>query len=127
MASHVYFSVVLYGFVFASLATTGISQLSPNYYDYTCPNALSTIKRVVESAVWKEPRMGASLLRLHFHDCFVNGCDGSLLLDSTSSIDSEKLSNANKQSARGFEVVDEIKRRPWMKHVENQLFLALTS
>nr|KYP48402.1 Cationic peroxidase 1 [Cajanus cajan] len=53
--------------------------------------------------------MGASLLRLHFHDCFVNGCDGSVLLDSTSSIDSEKNARANFQSARGFEVVDKIK------------------
>jgi len=26
----------------------------------------------VEAAVQKEKRMGASLLRLHFHDCFVN-------------------------------------------------------
>ncbi|XP_061349037.1 peroxidase RIP1-like isoform X2 [Gastrolobium bilobum] len=54
--------------------------------------------------------MGASLLRLHFHDCFVNGCDGSILLDPTSTIDSEKNANPNFQSARGFEVVDEIKQ-----------------
>ncbi|KAG5042215.1 hypothetical protein JHK87_006130 [Glycine soja] len=86
------------------------SQLSPNYYDYSCPKALSTIKSVVEASVQKERRMGASLLRLHFHDCFVNGCDGSILLDSTSSIDSEKNAAANLQSARGFEVVDDIKK-----------------
>ncbi|KAJ1392121.1 Secretory peroxidase [Sesbania bispinosa] len=111
MASHGYFYAnFLYAFVFASLATTSFSQLSPNYYGYTCPNALSTIKTVVEGAVWKEPRMGASLLRLHFHDCFVNGCDGSILLDSTSSFDSEKNAGPNFQSARGFEVVDEIKK-----------------
>ncbi|RDX94793.1 Cationic peroxidase 1, partial [Mucuna pruriens] len=109
MASRGYFFVLLHAFVFATLATSGLSQLSPNYYDYSCPNALSTIKSVVEAAVQKEYRMGASLLRLHFHDCFVNGCDGSILLDSTSSIDSEKNSKANNQSARGFEVVDEIK------------------
>ncbi|KAH0701656.1 hypothetical protein KY285_015934 [Solanum tuberosum] len=53
--------------------------------------------------------MAASLLRLHFHDCFVKGCDASLLLDSSRTIISEKLSNANRNSARGFEVIDEIK------------------
>ncbi|CAN4116775.1 unnamed protein product [Withania somnifera] len=53
--------------------------------------------------------MAASLLRLHFHDCFAKGCDASLLLDSTGNIISEKLSNSNKDSARGFEVIDEIK------------------
>ncbi|MBA0714670.1 hypothetical protein Golax_013629, partial [Gossypium laxum] len=53
--------------------------------------------------------MAASLLRLHFHDCFVKGCDASILLDSGGSIISEKRSNPNRNSARGFEVIDEIK------------------
>ena len=72
MASSAYFSVLLHGFVFMALATSPFSQLSPDYYYYTCPNALSTIQKVVRAAVQKEQRMGASLLRLHFHDCFVN-------------------------------------------------------
>ncbi|ERN09605.1 hypothetical protein AMTR_s00029p00176660 [Amborella trichopoda] len=37
------------------------------------------------------------------------GCDGSLLLDDTSSFRSEKNSRANNNSARGFEVIDEVK------------------
>ncbi|MED6211499.1 hypothetical protein PIB30_074280, partial [Stylosanthes scabra] len=97
-----------------ALATTSFSSpsslLSPNYYGHSCPQALNTIRRVVENAVQTEPRMGASLLRLHFHDCFVNGCDGSILLDPTSTIDSEKNAFSNKNSVRGFEVVDEIKK-----------------
>ncbi|KAK9665881.1 hypothetical protein RND81_14G142600 [Saponaria officinalis] len=54
--------------------------------------------------------MGASILRLHFHDCFVNGCDGSILLEDTSSLTGEKTAFANRGgSARGFEVIDAIK------------------
>ncbi|KAE8694495.1 Peroxidase 72 [Hibiscus syriacus] len=53
--------------------------------------------------------MAASLLRLHFHDCFVKGCDASILLDSSGDIISEKSSNPNRDSARGFEVIDKIK------------------
>lgn len=39
----------------------------------------------------------------------MKGCDASLLLDSSGSIISEKGSVPNRNSARGFEVVDEIK------------------
>ncbi|XP_010260327.1 PREDICTED: peroxidase P7-like [Nelumbo nucifera] len=95
------------------LATTVVlpscAQLYPDFYDKACPQALPTIKKIVEQAIEREPRMGASLLRLHFHDCFVNGCDGSLLLDDTPDFTGEKTANPNRNSVRGFEVVDEIK------------------
>ncbi|KAL4189907.1 hypothetical protein AMTRI_Chr08g209390 [Amborella trichopoda] len=84
-------------------------QLSPGFYNGVCPQALPTIQRIVRDAVRNEARMGASLLRLHFHDCFVNGCDGSILLDDTSTFTGEKTSRANANSARGFEVIDSIK------------------
>lgn len=48
------------------------AQLSANFYASSCPNALSIIRTAVNSAVSSEARMGASLVRLHFHDCFVN-------------------------------------------------------
>lgn len=47
-------------------------QLTPNFYDEVCPQALPTIQVIVETAVTFQPRIGASLVRLHFHDCFVN-------------------------------------------------------
>jgi peroxidase len=39
----------------------------------------------------------------------LQGCDASILLDGTGSIISEKVSNPNRNSARGFEIIDEIK------------------
>nr|XP_009610471.1 cationic peroxidase 1-like [Nicotiana tomentosiformis]XP_016461143.1 PREDICTED: cationic peroxidase 1-like [Nicotiana tabacum] len=91
------------------LAVMAFSELSDDFYEDVCPEALPTINRVVKAAIQKERRMGASLLRLHFHDCFVNGCDASILLDQTATIDSEKTARANNNSARGFEVIDKIK------------------
>lgn len=48
------------------------AKLSTNFYSKSCPNLLPTVKSIVHSAIMKEARMGASLLRLFFHDCFVN-------------------------------------------------------
>ncbi|CAM8969953.1 unnamed protein product [Rhodiola kirilowii] len=98
-------------FILAVSATSISADLSPYYYSKSCPKALPTIKKVVEDAVAQEKRMGASLLRLHFHDCFVDGCDGSVLLDDSSSIDSEKNAFPNINSARGFNVIDRIKTK----------------
>ncbi|KAF6163066.1 hypothetical protein GIB67_001394 [Kingdonia uniflora] len=84
-------------------------NLYPQFYDHSCPKAQEIVKSVVKNAVAKETRMAASLLRLHFHDCFVKGCDASLLLDNSGNIVSEKQSNPNKNSVRGFEVIDAIK------------------
>ncbi|XP_021766334.1 cationic peroxidase 1-like [Chenopodium quinoa] len=85
------------------------AQLSSNFYSSSCPNALSTIQSAVKTAVGSEARMGASLLRLHFHDCFVNGCDGSILLNDTSNFTGEKTARPNAGSVRGYEVIDTIK------------------
>jgi peroxidase len=54
------------------MASAASGQLSSTFYDTSCPNALSTIKSAVTAAVSSEARMGASLVRLHFHDCFVD-------------------------------------------------------
>ncbi|KAI0504127.1 hypothetical protein KFK09_015075 [Dendrobium nobile] len=99
-------------------ATWASAQLSSTFYDSSCPSAFRIIQSTVRAAIYKERRMGASLLRLHFHDCFVNvrlqnlsqtGCDGSILLDDTTSFTGEKTAGPNNNSLRGFDVVDTIK------------------
>ncbi|KAG0518171.1 hypothetical protein BDA96_09G152400 [Sorghum bicolor] len=84
--------------------------LSSAFYDESCPSAHDVARRVIQDARVSDPRLPASLVRLHFHDCFANGCDGSLLLDDDNpAIQSEKHVPGNDKSARGFEVVDDIK------------------
>ena len=46
--------------------------LQIHIYRDTCPEAESIIFSNVQNAVYQDSRMAASLLRLHFHDCFVN-------------------------------------------------------
>ncbi|XP_044483514.1 lignin-forming anionic peroxidase-like [Mangifera indica] len=85
------------------------AKLSSNFYDSTCPNALTTIRTAIRTAISRERRMAASLVRLHFHDCFVQGCDASILLNDSSTIISEKHATGNMNSVRGFQVIDNAK------------------
>ncbi|XP_047165925.1 peroxidase P7-like [Vigna umbellata] len=109
MASIIQSLLVLVLATFATFMVPSNAHLSANFYDKVCPKALPIIRSVVERAIIRERRIGASLLRLHFHDCFVNGCDGSVLLDDTRNFTGEKTALPNLNSIRGFEVVDEIK------------------
>jgi len=43
-----------------------------NYPQTSTPVALPIVKKGVTKGIKDETRIGASLLRLHFHDCFLN-------------------------------------------------------
>ncbi|CAI0401753.1 unnamed protein product [Linum tenue] len=87
------------------------AQLSLNLYAKTCPNALNTIRTSIRSSLAVDTRMAAGLIRLHFHDCFVHGCDASILLDQTPTIRTEKTAGGNNMSITGFEAIDAAKAR----------------
>ncbi|KAG8097368.1 hypothetical protein GUJ93_ZPchr0013g37301 [Zizania palustris] len=75
-----------------------------------CPQAEAIVKAVVEQDLHQNPGNGAGLIRMLFHDCFVEGCDASVLLDPTPfNPTPEKLSAPNNPSLRGFELIDAIK------------------
>jgi hypothetical protein len=41
------------------------------FYDQTCPSAESIVTEVVKEATAKDPTVPAAMIRLLFHDCFV--------------------------------------------------------
>ncbi|GJN33242.1 hypothetical protein PR202_gb21820 [Eleusine coracana subsp. coracana] len=87
------------------------SGLRVGYYGYSCPNAESIVRAAVKSAVDANPGTGAGLIRLFFHDCFVQGCDASVLLNTTTTGQSpttERQSPPN-LTLRGFEAIDAAK------------------
>lgn len=49
----------------------GSFGLFPQFYQFSCPQANDIVISVLQQAIAREPRAAASLLRLHFHDCFV--------------------------------------------------------
>ncbi|KAI3991013.1 hypothetical protein MKX01_026197 [Papaver californicum] len=82
-------------------------QIQTGFYNGKCGNqdVESIVSSVVTEQFTSDPSIVAALLRMQFHDCFVNGCDASLLLDGVSS---EKTAGAN-LNVRGFDVIDDAK------------------
>jgi peroxidase len=94
-----------------SLVAQDPSSLSLQYYAKTCPNVEHVVRTEMECAVRADTRNAALMLRLHFHDCFVEGCDGSVLLDDTATMVGEKQADQNVNSLKGFELVDKVKEK----------------
>ncbi|EFJ28459.1 hypothetical protein SELMODRAFT_93449 [Selaginella moellendorffii] len=93
----------LLGLIAATIAQIGLQ----------CPPAEASIRDTVFQNFLKDPTSPAGLLRLHFHDCFVEGCDASVMLESTPTdgTDVERFADGNDNSVRGFEIIDEAKTR----------------
>ncbi|KAK9750544.1 hypothetical protein RND81_02G204100 [Saponaria officinalis] len=82
------------------------SGLKVGFYLGLCPVDIeASIKVLIQDAFSKDSTILPAFLRMQFHDCFVNGCDASILIDGESS---EKKADAN-LSVRGYELIDTLK------------------
>ncbi|GAA0168964.1 hypothetical protein Leryth_008060 [Lithospermum erythrorhizon] len=81
-----------------------------NFYQKSCPAAAGIIKKVLQDVSGQDAGIRASLVRLYSHDCFVQGCDASILLDQNPNGEpTEKTAGANGQFIRGTEIIDQMK------------------
>lgn len=93
-----------------ALAARARAQLSPGFYSASCPTVHGVVRQVMSQAVMNDTRAGAAVLRLFYHDCFVGGCDASVLLDDTPAAPGEKGVGPNAVgSTTVFDLVDTIK------------------
>ncbi|KAK1323450.1 Peroxidase 73 [Acorus calamus] len=65
-------------------------RLRRNYYANVCPNVESIVRGIVNNKFRQTFVTVPATLRLFFHDCFVNGCDASVIIQSTSANTAEK-------------------------------------
>ncbi|KAM1245395.1 hypothetical protein ACFX13_037457 [Malus domestica] len=57
-------------------------QLSVNYYARSCPQLEQLVGSITSQQFKASPVSGPATIRLFFHDCFVEGCDASIIINS---------------------------------------------
>ncbi|XP_064971998.1 peroxidase 55-like isoform X1 [Musa acuminata AAA Group] len=101
---------LLVGVVVVVVVVSGEAQLRPNFYQFTCPKVESIVRQAVLKKVRQTFVTVPATLRLFFHDCFVEGCDASVLIASPRG-DAEKDAPDNLSLAGdGFDTVIKAKQ-----------------
>ncbi|XP_058752190.1 peroxidase 43-like [Vicia villosa] len=99
---------VFVSLLFSFLIAGSKGQLRISFYSDTCLPAESIVRDVVREASLSDPTMPAALLRLQFHDCFVEGCDGSILVDNVPEPEKDAFAH---QGLKGLDVIEKAKAK----------------
>ena len=86
----------------AFVPPSAVAQLRTDYYASVCPNLESIVRAAMTQAVSNERRIGASLLRLFFHDCFVQVRYRTLAQSFTLFLNFLRNTTANKYTVSPF-------------------------
>ncbi|KAI3847062.1 hypothetical protein MKW92_041569 [Papaver armeniacum] len=93
-------------------SSSSSTSLSVGYYDESCPEVENIIREELMKKMSPVPRNITipGTLRLFFHDCYVQGCDGSVLILPTDENNSERNASINLSLAGdAFDIVDKSK------------------
>nr|ACG42971.1 peroxidase 73 precursor [Zea mays] len=102
---HLLLAVAAVALVAAITLPSAEAKLSPDYYRSTCPDVEAIVQAVVAKKVNETFVTVPATLRLFFHDCFVEGCDASVIIASRDN-DAEKDAPDNVSLAGdGFDTV----------------------
>ncbi|CAM8992288.1 unnamed protein product [Rhodiola kirilowii] len=86
------------------------AQLTENFYSLTCPLVEPIVRQTVAMKIAQTFTTIPATLRLLFHDCFIEGCDASIMITSPN-FDADKDSEDNLSLAGdGFDTVIKAKQ-----------------
>ncbi|XP_016440067.1 peroxidase 63-like [Nicotiana tabacum] len=102
--------MLLFLCISALLSTSSLSQrhspLNTAFYRKSCPRFEQIMEETTTNKQITSPTTAAATLRLFFHDCFVGGCDASVLVSSTPFNKAERDAEINLSlPGDGFDVV----------------------
>ncbi|GMI82320.1 hypothetical protein like AT2G34060 [Hibiscus trionum] len=96
----------------AANATRRPRQIFVNYYAKSCPQVEQLIGSITSQQFKEAPVSAPATIRLFFHDCFVEGCDASILIATKpgSKLLAEKDAEENKDlRTEGFDTITRAK------------------
>jgi peroxidase len=64
-------ALLLMALASAALMSTASATLQYNFYSSSCPRAEEAVRNATAKIIASNPTMGAAIVRLFFHDCFV--------------------------------------------------------
>ncbi|KAK3165664.1 hypothetical protein QOZ80_1AG0036140 [Eleusine coracana subsp. coracana] len=83
--------------------------LAVGFYKESCPHAEELVLAEMREIVRKDVKLAPALLRFMLHDCFVRGCDGSIMLKSRNG--TGERDSIPSYSLRGYDEIDHIKAK----------------
>ncbi|XP_013593161.1 PREDICTED: peroxidase 50-like isoform X1 [Brassica oleracea var. oleracea] len=87
------------------------AQLRRNFYAGSFPNVEQIVRNALGQKIQQSSITVPVVLRLYFHDCFVNGCDASVMIESTKYNKAEKDHPDNLSlSGDGFDAIVKAKQ-----------------
>ncbi|XP_062010360.1 peroxidase 55-like isoform X1 [Rosa rugosa] len=86
------------------------ARLVKNFYSSSCPNVEFIVKQAVSTKLSQNPPTIPGTLRLFFHDCFIEGCDASIMIASSNGDAEKDYSDNLSLAGDGFDTVVKAKQ-----------------
>jgi peroxidase len=87
-----------------------VDALDAGYYAATCPDAEAIVQDAMSRLHYTDPTLAPAIIRMLFHDCFVRGCDASVMIVPTPLHTTSERAAIPNHTLRGFTAVDAVKR-----------------